>query len=382
MDEFIHKRKMIGETADYRFKRDTRDYLECVERDTWRTEQKIAEEIIDAVKRLELNLKLDRLTEYRYNSFPIALLQQLKREDIYIQLNQELKKLADEMDTKLLRKEIVSFIKSSSHRRIREFKIEYKESSEAEKMPWNKYWDQMLNPSWTGHWFIQAAAWFMNLDIDIVKIESDKPNRLFKVSGMLDSSDGEANMNRKEIGPLFMGQKTDIHFQSLLPMDTKQEKKSTGKRGMSYDNKYNVKKVKELQIEPDEETICPNCKHPFKYILMHAAAKKSGCYGKIDQEFLNRVKEEAKAKKKARNRVDKARSRDLNQNKETMKERTDRLALQAYYMKRWRNLKREYDYELAKKEARDQKRESRENQKFYNSSFGTHITQRSYTKKK
>ena len=381
MNKLSHRRKRDGETAEYRFQRDTRDYVECVERNTWKIERRIAEEIIDVVKELELNLKLDRLTEYRYNSFPIALLQQLKRVDVYELLDQELKNLADQMDSKLLRKEIVRFIKTSNHIRIREFKVLYKESSGAAQISWNEYWKDMLNPSWTDHWFVQAAAWFLKLDIDIVRIEprlSDEPNHIKRVYGMLNSSDGEANLRRKEIGPLFIGQKTDIHYQSLLPMNYVQEEKSIDKEGIEYDNKYNVKDVEEPENDPVNITKCPNCEESFIQILRHAAKKKSECYGKISEEFLNEVRKEVKAKQKARNTRYKAEQRARNEKRETMEERSDRLALQAYYMNRWRKAKRECDYELAKKEANIQKTKSRTWQWACNQEYGPNITHRSY----
>jgi hypothetical protein len=53
-------------------------------------ELNIANQIMDTVRRLQLPVKLDHLTEGRGNCFPIAVLQQCRRPEILSQLRKKL----------------------------------------------------------------------------------------------------------------------------------------------------------------------------------------------------------------------------------------------------------------------------------------------------
>ena len=57
----------------------------------YENEERIANEIMQTVNALGLPFKLDQLTEGRGNCFPIAILQQLKRPEIFSQLNSSTK---------------------------------------------------------------------------------------------------------------------------------------------------------------------------------------------------------------------------------------------------------------------------------------------------
>ena len=50
-------------------------------------EQKIAQEIMKTVRRLQLPFKLDEITEGRGNCFPLAILAQGRRPEIFRELN-------------------------------------------------------------------------------------------------------------------------------------------------------------------------------------------------------------------------------------------------------------------------------------------------------
>ena len=75
------------------------------------TEGKIAMEIMKTVRALGLPLKLDKLTEGQGNCFPIAIIQQLRRPEIYEQLKLKVKTLTRIQDGhKALRFYVVKFI--------------------------------------------------------------------------------------------------------------------------------------------------------------------------------------------------------------------------------------------------------------------------------
>ena len=56
-------------------------------------EEKIAKEIMEMVEWLRLPLYLDKIKEGKGNCFPIALIAQCRREDIFTELTDELKSL-------------------------------------------------------------------------------------------------------------------------------------------------------------------------------------------------------------------------------------------------------------------------------------------------
>ena len=192
------KRKKANETPEDRFQTVTKDYEEAVAKNTWKVEKKLADELLNAAKELNLDMKIDRLTEYRLNSFPIAILQQLRRKDVIGKLDKKIQDVANEMDQRILRREIVNFIKSSDNPEVLKMKRDYKETSQDSKPPW-KTWKGMLKDTWVEPWFIQATAWYLQLYIHVVRIVSDPDNPVIldKVLGKLIYSDEKTNNKEK-----------------------------------------------------------------------------------------------------------------------------------------------------------------------------------------
>ena len=62
--------------------------------DQFQTERKIADEIMETILRLQLPFKLDKPTEGLGNCFPIAIVQQLQRPEIYQHLRPSVQRLA------------------------------------------------------------------------------------------------------------------------------------------------------------------------------------------------------------------------------------------------------------------------------------------------
>ena len=79
--------------------------------DKFKTERKIANEIMQTVHKHQLPLKLDHLTEGLGNCFPIAVIQQCRRPEIYRRLGvTQQQTVRQEMGHSLLRGAVKQFI--------------------------------------------------------------------------------------------------------------------------------------------------------------------------------------------------------------------------------------------------------------------------------
>ena len=179
-------------------------------------EIRIAHEIMKAVRRLQLPLKLDEITEGRGNCFPLSVLAQCRRREIFNHLNGPLKHLAQQGDPTTLRRAILTFMMKSRHQTIQEYKRRYQEIlATLDGRNWREYWEVMVrNYEWVDYIFIQAAAWFIGHDIIIVTTTSTEDHPYISISGNL--IDG--NIPCPGI-PLTIGSKSNVHFQSLLPLE-------------------------------------------------------------------------------------------------------------------------------------------------------------------
>ena len=93
--------------------------------DQMQIERKIANEIMDTVRRLQLPHKLDQITEGRGNCFPIAIVQQCRRPEVLSQLSSVVKSLAKHhQGHSTLRGAVKQFIDKSKLPKVARFKIE------------------------------------------------------------------------------------------------------------------------------------------------------------------------------------------------------------------------------------------------------------------
>ena len=88
-------------------------------------ERRIATEILKTVRRLDLPLKLDTITEGKGNCFPLSILAQCKRSEIFRELNVSVQALIAKNDPTLLRHAVYSFIAKSRHPAIQAYKDRY-----------------------------------------------------------------------------------------------------------------------------------------------------------------------------------------------------------------------------------------------------------------
>ena len=151
-------------------------------------ERRIATEILKTVRRLDLPLKLDEITEGRGNCFPLSILAQCRRLEVFRELNGSVQAIVCKNDPTLLREVVCSFIMNSRHPRIQEFKRRYKEVlSVIDQRNWIEYWNNMVrNYEWVDYIFVQSTAWYLHHDIIIVTTSSTEEHPFLTISGNLD----------------------------------------------------------------------------------------------------------------------------------------------------------------------------------------------------
>ena len=177
-------------------------------------EKKIAEEIMMTLRKFRLPLTLDVLTEGKGNCFPLAILAQCRRHDIYCNLESHIQDIIMKNNPTLLRSAVKKFILSSNHKTIKEFKQQFENVVTAvDGIQWIQYWEKMsTNYEWVDYTFIQSTAWFLNHDILIITTSSRQQDPYMRIQGNPSGENASSCFP-----PLIMGCKSNSHYQSLLP---------------------------------------------------------------------------------------------------------------------------------------------------------------------
>ena len=155
-------------------------------------------------------------TEGYGNCFPNVLVQQCRRPEVKAWL-QKNKPFAIFNGQQLLRAKVTNFALKSRHKKIADLGSKYEEELKlVEKRSWEEYWNQMAhNGTWVDHMFVQMTAWYMELDLLILTTSSLPDNPFILISGNINNS------SEMMIGPpLILGNFTNVHYQSLLPMQS------------------------------------------------------------------------------------------------------------------------------------------------------------------
>ena len=72
----------------------------------------------------------------------------------------------------------------------------------------------ITDKTWVEYWFVQATAWYLQLDIWIIATSNTETSPYIEVNGNL--ADGE----KPSGGPIItLGTKSNSHYQSLLPIE-------------------------------------------------------------------------------------------------------------------------------------------------------------------
>ena len=330
----------------------TKDYMDAVTLGVWKVERKFADEIKDAVKNLNLTLKLDKITKYNCESFIYSCLLQLRRKDIYQDLNQDFKKLADKFSYRLFITQVCDFMLIGNQTKISKLRQEFESSSvsgdEEDSTSWNAYWTSIKNENdkVKNYWFMTATALLLGIDIMLVEITGFQ-HRPYQTSFIYGSDRTSESTGNQKL--LYIGKKTDLHYQSLLPSQTATE---------DWESDEETSEEEEL---PDSE--CPHCGKMSKHLLIHIARAKD-CKENIEIDYIESLRQLSKVRHKGENAERKAKSRKRIQARENRERRQSRLALQCYYKAKSReNLKKKFGNEEFKEKERVEKESRRLKQK-------------------
>ena len=177
----------------------------------WKGLIETAEMLTGKINEFGLHLRVDDITPGKGNCFFIAVIQQLRRQDIYCNLPGQLKKMADEWDHLALRRAVCTFAKSSPDVASRREFFLYSMAGR----PWDVYWGPnylMKSTIWVDAASVQVTAWFLGMDLLIVSDSSNAQDPYSRIYSSFDEIP-----SAKEI---LLGAKTDDHYQSLLPTTT------------------------------------------------------------------------------------------------------------------------------------------------------------------
>ena len=141
-----------------------------------------AQQILKSIKERGLPYKADHPpTPGDGDCFIHAILQQLNRPEF----RDDFSELLQTVDPEEFRHRVRDFIISSSNQKVHNMEqhFHFLEGVETENggravgigMSWADYWTQITTPGiWADHSFVQATAWFLQRDIRIIEINSER----------------------------------------------------------------------------------------------------------------------------------------------------------------------------------------------------------------
>ena len=226
---------------------------------TMEMERKIAQEIMDVVHQLELPLELDTLTKGDGNCFPLAILQQCKRPEVFSYIRPAIKRFVNrEEGHSILRREVRKFVTKSKTQRVMHFRAQYEQTDGlANKESWDQYWDRMVtDKTWVDYWFIQATAWYLQLDMWIITTSSTNTSPYIEINGNFE--EGGLPCNR---AILILGTKSNCHYQSLLPIELTFHPSAQNVENKDFQIEEARKKFNEMTVPDSTSCKPPNTEH-------------------------------------------------------------------------------------------------------------------------
>ena len=128
----------------------------------------MAFEIMNAILRCDLHIKLDEITLGDGNCFPRAVVQQCNREEIHKNLDNHKKIAAKNFMS--LRNAVCKFMMETDQTCVKAFRQSYMTNEyPLNRINWKDYWFGMCQDKvWVDYKFIQGTAWYLNHDIMLV----------------------------------------------------------------------------------------------------------------------------------------------------------------------------------------------------------------------
>ena len=193
--------------------------------------QTYEEVLMEAIHKSGQRLVLDRPTRGDGNCCSRALVQQCHRAPVKLFLQSRGVTIDRFMQLKL---NVYEFIQVNSNtQRVQNMKANFemsqhnihKEGEGLRKRSWEQYWADMCEDAgemrgirWVECWaddiWLQAAAWYLNMDIHIIWAGDDTQGRILSVTDGNWSPVGEGEHRPH----LFLGYIVNAHYQSLLPV--------------------------------------------------------------------------------------------------------------------------------------------------------------------
>ena len=144
-------------------------------------EEKIAREIMEIVEKLQLPFTLDTITEGKGNCFPLAIMAQCRRPEVFQDLSSEIQSIVRQNNSTLLRLAVRKFMLGMKHKALIDFRRQYEDVvANIDGRDWLQYWDIMVsNYEWVDYTFVQSTAWLLQRDIVIVPTSGTQKKSLF-----------------------------------------------------------------------------------------------------------------------------------------------------------------------------------------------------------
>ena len=180
------------------------------------TSQILAEEIFATVQRCGLPLSIDRLTPADGNCFSHAILDQLRRNGVYEHLELNVLEIIQKENVGEFKMEVSKYAKLSSHPNLLNFKAAYNRIVQpVDNVSWDEYWTRHEKlGEWATSIFVQVTAWMCKSDIIIISTSNTPAHPYITISGNIENENIAT-----ECPPLLLGTKSNIHYQSLKPVD-------------------------------------------------------------------------------------------------------------------------------------------------------------------
>ena len=126
----------------------------------WKVERDVYNELVELIKKFDLQLSLDLLTAGNGSCCMIAILQGLQREEVSRHMSKEVLKKAKDYDTNWLRSAVSDFVLASPQK-VEHLRQNY-EASIGSQVMWEELWSNLRNPKfWGNSYFLGAAALFL-----------------------------------------------------------------------------------------------------------------------------------------------------------------------------------------------------------------------------
>ena len=202
----------------------TLSYSRSLTQAGWEIERNAADSIVKMMRHLRLPVDLDDLTRGEGDCMIIALLQQLRRPQVYRILSQEIKSLVSEKTISLdsinvFRLTVWDYARTSEDPQVRLIKENFERLY---SVTWASHWEKLIQQGeWGDQIFLECTALYLRLNILILSTSNTEENPFTQVTGIVTGSASNETIPDQSRPDLILGY-TGSHYQSLLPSDSSQ----------------------------------------------------------------------------------------------------------------------------------------------------------------